>query len=177
MKERDITKKRPKSQAKLKYCYVLLQCPHQLSRFFFSVFSHLYRDISHSPREKTFFSRHMIPAVEPLQKLAEVRGEPGNHNYSIPARLGRIRRPPPPPPIVRRRRPSCSRSITTPSTIPPLGAAPTPPPTANTILRYSDTTPPSFLLFPSPLASAGSDSLPLRRPSSGVDALRAVAPF
>ena len=31
-------------------------------------------DISHFRWEKSFFSRHMIPTVEPLQKLAEQRG-------------------------------------------------------------------------------------------------------
>ena len=48
--------------------------------------------------------------------------ERGPSYFRLP-QLRRIRHPPPPPPIARSRRPTCSRSITTPSTFPPLGAA------------------------------------------------------
>ncbi len=84
--------------------------------------------ISHSPREISFFSRHMIPTVEPLHRSTQKRRSSGHHDFSVPARLGRIRRPPSPPPIVRSRRPSCYRSLLTHTTTPYLGAAFPPPP-------------------------------------------------
>ena len=90
---------------------LVLQCPVQLSRFFswfFPTFTGIFPTL---PGKYLFFSRHMIPTVEPLQKLAEEEERLVNHNLTIPA------------------------------------------------------------------PSSESDSPPLRRPSSGVDALCAVAPF
>jgi hypothetical protein len=63
----------------------VLQCPHQLSRFFFSVFSHLPRDISHSSREISFFSRHMIPTVEPLYRSTQKRRSSSQYPDSMVA--------------------------------------------------------------------------------------------
>ena len=50
--------------------------PTSIVQSFFWFFFSLYRDISHFRREKSFFSRHMIPTVGPLQKHGEEHPPP-----------------------------------------------------------------------------------------------------